>query len=291
MKKQSKYYLYDPDTRQPSAKAPRDSCDSQIHIFDQVKNYPVASTAAYHIPSATFTAATKMHKILGITRGVIVQSTAYGYDHSLLMDVLDSAGDNYRGCGIVGDQISDLQLNEMNARKINGARFNLMKMLNMFPSEAAMRNTVARVANMGWYIKIQPGPEGLLDYEDFLNTLNCRVIIDHFGRVPLNYSRSDSNLDLIERLIDKGNFWLMLSNGHKISNQDRPWKDIIKVGQRFVKQAPERMLWGSDWPHPISTKPVPNDADLFELLYSYVDNYENLKAILVENPREVFNLK
>lgn len=281
------YSHFDENTRPPLKQLPPASCDSQIHVFADPAAYDVSPYARYHAPEATTEAALKMHQILGIERGVIVQSTAYGTDHSLLIDALQLAGPGYRGCGVVDDSVGDDELQRMHDAGIRGARFNFHGTLGNAPSMDLVRRTVARVAELGWYVKFHLNGISVGDLP-ILQDISCPAVVDHFG--PLDYSRGldDDNFQRVRRLLDRGNWYVMLSNGDRRSQLGHPYDDAVSYAKAYIGAVPDRVLWATDWPHPLHTGTVPNDGDLVDLLHRYAVDDQDLQRILVDNPAELF---
>ena len=285
-----KFFPFDPNTRKPSVLPPPESCDGQFHVFGSPEKYPVRPGAGYQMPSATFAEAMKMHKILGIQRGIIVQPTTYGMDYQALLDALKAAGSDYRGCAIaaVFNEADDAYISTLHEAGVRGARFNFLKKLNMIPSPATFERTIARIRELGWYAKIQPDSSGVLEFISMFENLDIPVVIDHMGQSdPTDAVDGPTTLKIVE-LLKKGNFWALLSNGHKRSKLGYPWDDMLPIARAYIDAAPDRVLWASDWPHPVSTKQPPNDADLLELLYRYAPDEAERRKILVDNPATLF---
>lgn len=283
------YESFDPNPRVVKPRPPRGSCDGQLHVFGPIDHYPVRSGAAYVMPTATLDMALRMHRALGIDRGLIVQPTSYGTDYRALLDALEAAGANYRGCVVLNESVSDADLRDLHDRGIRAARFNFLNALNLVPSSASIRNTMARIRELGWVVKIQPPADGLVEIAaHFENIDDVPIVIDHMGRTDLDPDHPKPNLKKLFELLDKDNFWLMLSNAYRLSKRATSWDDVIPVTRALVDVAPDRIIWASDWPHPLSTKPVPNDADILEFLYRCIPDEEQQRKILVENPERLF---
>lgn len=283
------YFPFDPDPRTPERLPPPRSCDSQFHVFGAREKYPVRPGAAYEMPSATWEAAKRMHSALGIERGVIVQPTTYGADHQATLDGLAALGPNYRACAnaVVLNERDDSYVAMLHAAGVRGARFTRQGLgLGFSPEE--FRRVVARVRELGWYAKIQPEPEGIAGNPAMFDSLELPVLIDHMGRPDPRAGARDPSLALVVELLKRGNFWVMLSLGEKISKAGPPWDDVIPVARAYIEVAPDRVVWASDWPHPVSMKQPPNETDLLELLYRIARDAATLKRILVDNPAQLF---
>ncbi|TMV12655.1 amidohydrolase family protein [Arenibacterium halophilum] len=284
------YKPFHPEPRKPSKMPPPLTCDSQFHVLGDPETYPTRPGAAYHMPSATWERALHMHRQLGIERGVIVQTTTYGADHSVVLDGLASMGPNYKGCAnaLVFAEKDDAYLETMNAAGINGARFSFRQALGAVLDDAAFDAAVGKLRDLGWYMKVQPEQTGIADSVGKLDGVDIPVLIDHMGRPDAAKGADDVNITALKKLLDRGNFWVMLSLGEKISKTGAPWDDVVPLAQALIAHAPERCVWASDWPHPVSPKQPPNDAELLELFYRYAPDEAVQKQILVDNPAKLF---
>jgi 2-pyrone-4,6-dicarboxylate lactonase len=285
-----KFRLFDPNPRVPDPLPPPNSCDSQFHVFAPADRYPIRPGAAYHTPEASLAAALKMHRTLGIERGVIVQSTAYGTDYRILVDSLAEAGPNYRGIAVIDDTVTDADLQRMHDGGVRGVRFNFLKALNIRPSPELFKRSIARVQDLGWFIKIHGTGQDLLDLEPLLTPLTIEAVIDHFGNPDFGQPFAQPGVRLVQNLLKKGNWWLMLSNGDRRSKTGPPWNDAVAFARAYIDTAPDRMIWSTDWPHPLVTMDMPmkNDGELLELLYRYAPDAKTRHKILVDNPQTLF---
>jgi len=283
------YLPFDPDPRVPSVTLPPLACDSQFHVFGPPEKYPVRPGAAYEMPTATVERALHMHRTLGLQRGIIVQPTTYGADHQATLDGIAAAGANYRGCAnaAVFDGANDATLAKLHAGGIRGARFSRQS-LGIALSPYAFARAIARIRELGWFIKVQPETSGFAEQAAQYEKLDLPVIIDHMGRPNPAAGRDDPSLKKTLELLRQGNFWVMLSLAEKISRAGRPWDDVVPLMRTYIEAAPDRVIWASDWPHPVSTSQPPNEADLIELLYRATNNDEERQKILVDNPARLF---
>lgn len=284
------YLPFDPNPRTPSVALPPQTCDSQFHVFGSAEKYPVRPGAAYQMPTATWEAAKRMHDTLGIERGVIVQTTTYGADHSAMLDTLAVAGPDYRGCAnaIVFVERDDAYIDTLHAAGVRGARFSFRKELGVVLDQTQFDRAIARIRELGWYVKIQPEKDGIVGSASYYEHLDVPVLIDHMARPDPEAGADDPNLRKMVELLKKGNFWVMLSLTEKTSMAGPPWDDVIPVARAYLETAPDRCVWASDWPHPISVRQPPNDADLVEFLFRAVPDPQQRQRVLVDNPAELF---
>jgi 2-pyrone-4,6-dicarboxylate lactonase len=284
-----KFFPFDPEPRAPLKMPPPLACDSQFHVFGPAERYPVVPGAAYEMPSATVERALYMHSVLGFKRGVIVQATTYGASHENVLDALALAGPGYRGCAhaAVLKERDDAYIAKLHDAGVRGARFTRSGLGASLDAKDIER-ALARAKELGWFVKVQPEMSGIAEAIKPFRHLDVPVVIDHMGRPDPEAGDADPSLQCVLEMLSEGNTWVMLSLWEKISKQGKPWDDAVRIAQRLVEAAPQRCIWGSDWPHPVSVKQPPNDADVLELLYRTVPDEATLQRILVDNPAQLF---
>ncbi|PLP96473.1 amidohydrolase family protein [Cupriavidus pauculus] len=291
------YLPFDPNPRAPVPLPPANSCDSQFHVFGPRDRFPVRPGAAYEMPTATWEIAQRLHRTLGITRGVIVQATTYGADHAVVLDALKNLNSptgprTYLGCAnaAVLTECDDAYLEKLHDAGVRGARFTRAG-LGISMSASEQDKAFSRVKELGWYIKLQPEPDGIESQLAAYDKLNVPILLDHMGRADPTKGDADPSLRAILDRLTRGNYWVMLSLSEKISREGAPWNDVVPLAQRLVDAAPDRCVWGSDWPHPVSVKQPPNEGDLLELLYRFAPDAAMRHKILVENPANLFGFE
>ncbi|CAB3855367.1 amidohydrolase family protein [Achromobacter mucicolens] len=283
------YQAFNPNPTAPAYRLPPGSCDSQFHVFGPADRYPVRPGAAYEMPSATIETALGLHRLLGIQRGVIVQATTYGADHQVVLDGLAAAGPSYRGCAnaVVLAECDDAYIQKLHDAGVRGARFTRHGLgISMAPE--VFDRAIARIRELGWYAKFQPEPDGMMAQAAQFQNLEIPVLLDHMGRADPSAGAADPTRRLLESLLSRGNFWVMLSLTEKISRTGEPWDDVIPLAQALIAANPDRVVWGSDWPHPVSVKATPNEGRLLDQLARYAGDQATLKKILVNNPAHLF---
>jgi predicted TIM-barrel fold metal-dependent hydrolase len=181
----------------------------------------------------------------------------------------------------------DAYLQLLHDAGIRGARFTRGGLGISF-SAAEQARALARARELGWYVKVQPEPSGIADQLDAFADLEVPVLLDHMGRADPTRGDADPSLVRVLELLARGNFWVMLSLSEKISRAGRPWDDVVPLARRLVEAAPDRCVWGSDWPHPVSVKQPPNEGELLELLYRFAPDAATRRKILVDNPARLF---
>lgn len=283
---------------------PRNSCDAHLHVFGSATAYPVTNKNALYRPpeDATFEDMCKLHDELGIDRAVLVQPTIYGTDHGLLVDVLERApAGRYRGIAIIGDDISDAELQRLDQAGVRGARFNFRADFKLSPDFATLHRTLDRIGSLGWIAKIFAFGDEIVALEPELRKIRIPAVIDHMGALDYRRGTSQPAVQLILDLLRHDNWWIMLSNGDRRSNSGYPWDDAVEFGRLFFAAAPERCLWGTDWPHVHRLIRPEKDGDSecgpddelrrIALLERYVANRAARDKILVDNPARLFRFE
>ncbi len=283
------YFPFDPAPRPPTVMPPPGSCDAQFHVFGPSQRYPVRPGAAYEMPTATVERALAMHRTIGIERGVIVQATTYGADHQVVLDALAIAGPGYRACAnaAVLRERDDAYVEKLHAAGVRGARFSRQS-LGIALSDADLQRAFARLRELGWYAKVQPEAGGIVENIAAFEALEIPVLLDHMGRPDPDRGMADPSLRKVIELLGRGNFWVMLSLPEKISRAGEPWDDVLPIAQALVSAAPDRCVWASDWPHPVSVRRPPNEGALMDLLFRMVPDDDARRRVLVDNPANLF---
>jgi 2-pyrone-4,6-dicarboxylate lactonase len=289
-KRKGPFRNWERETRRPSPPPPPNSCDCQFHIYADPQIYPLSPKATYEAIDATFVDAVRMHAALGFERGVIVHSVVYGSDHRLLLDTLESLPpelrQRYRATSIVDETLSDRELERLNAAGVRAARLNIAQMFGVTPSMEAARRTIDRIRPFGWHIRLHVRGDDLLQFAELLEDIDdIQMVVDHLGHVDLARGVDQPVCRWILKMLERPNWWMMASNGNRDSALEEGWDDAVPVARAYIEAAPDRVIWATDWPHPMWTKRMMNDAEEVELLYRYVDNDPQLiRKILVDNP-------
>ena len=278
------YVKFRSDTRKPSVAPPPKSCDSQVHVFGPVDRYATRAGASYVPPAdADGEAAERMHRTLGLEYGVIVQATAYGADNRAMIDALKGRP-NYRGVAIVDDSISDQELRRMHEAGVRGARFNFWKQLNIVPTPEGFERSIARISELGWHARIHAAGDEWLGLKDLLSKPKIQMVIDHMGHPDLRGGVDQPVLKLLRDFLKRENWWVMISNADRFSPKENIWDDVAPIADAYLKTAPDRAIWCTDWPHVQYRKPMPNDAELLEFLYLVTPDSELRRKVLADNP-------
>ncbi|MFJ5959021.1 amidohydrolase family protein [Paenarthrobacter sp. NPDC092416] len=277
-------------TERASYRVPGQATDCHMHIFDPDR-FPYPSPTATPPPKSTVADYRLLQRRTGTKRTVVVTPSNYSTDNRCTLDAIAQLGlRDARGVAVIDNTFTDAQLREMNDGGIRGIRFNLTR-----PGGAGaelIRPLAERVADLGWHVQIHMTAEGIQENLARISDLPTDLVIDHMGRIPGATGTAHPAYDAILRLIDEGNTWVKLSGVYHESPVGPPsYSDRAAVGSAFARAAPERMLWGSDWPHPTASRgevPMPDDAAMLDLFASWVPRQQDRKRILVDNPEKLY---
>ena len=270
----------DSNTRTPKLKLPPGSCDCHAHVFGPQDKYPYAPKRAYTPHLSPIADYLRMLNTIGVERAVLVQSISYGTDNSAMLDALSTAGVSLRGIAVVDDQVTDRELERLHGLGVRGLRIRSL--------ESAL-NISARIAPLGWHLQIRVDSSEFGEVERLLEKLPVDVIIDHIGEAPVDAGLDGHDFRILLKMVATGHCWVKLSAPMRMSKQRFPYEDVTPYVRALVEEAPERMVWATDWPHTQMIHEMPNDGDLVDLLSVWVPDTEIRNKILVQNPALLYS--
>lgn len=268
----------------PRFTPPSGSVDCHMHLYDG--RYPAAVNATLFPPDASLEDYQQLQKRLGMQRMVIVTPSTYGTDNRIMLDGLLRSRGLARGIAVVDSSFSDDQLSSMDAAGVRGIRFNLSVGSSAIDD---LEDLAARVQALHWHVQIAPGPL-LVELAPRLTRLPGKLVIDHMGHVPQPEGVDSTAFAALMRLVEQGNTWIKLSAPYLRSKTGAPdYADVGRVARSMISHSPERMLWGSDWPHPtLSLAHKPDDAGILDLLPQWAPDAHDQALILRDNPTSLY---
>ena len=274
-------------TEAPSLKAPAGACDCHHHIYDE--RFPPGGPTARLMTNASVAEYRLLQRRIGTSRSVVVTPSAYGLRNDVTVDAIAQLGPNVtRGVAVVQPTITDAELKRLHEAGIRGIRFTLFDPKTAVTSVDMIEPLAARVSQLGWHVQIHMRGDQIADAADLLLRLPATIVFDHLGRLPQPAGILHPAFAVIRRLLDKGKTWVKLSGAYQDTKVGPPtYADTVAVARAYVQAAPERMVWGSDWPQP-TEKEKPNDAVLFDLLATWAPDEAVRRRILVENPTVLY---
>ena len=274
--------------RRPSLALPPGATDCHAHIFGPEAFHPYADTRGYTPPDCLLSHYRHMLATVGLARAVLVQPTVYGTDNAVHLAAMAEAGPGFRMVAVVDAGVTDDELARMNAAGVRGLRLNAITPggIGLEPLETL----AARVAPLGWHIQLYIGQDAIAGNESRLAALPVPVVFDHMGQATPATGTNHSGFRAMIRLLESGRGWVKLSGAYRLSAHPvPPFSDQAPIARALIAANPERMLWGSDWPHPmVNDRPMPNDGDLVDLLADWAPGEVERRRILVDNPARLY---
>jgi predicted TIM-barrel fold metal-dependent hydrolase len=275
-------------TAPAKTKAPANAADCHMHIYDP--RFAESNPRPGRNPkNATVSDYRLLQKRTGTTRVVVVTPRNYATDNRVTVDALAQLGGNGRGVAVVRPTVTDAELKSLNDAGIRGIRFSLGGP-NAVVTWDMVEPLSARVNALGWHLQFNVDGDDIVAHADLLRRLPSQMVFDHLGHPKLPAGTDDPSHAVLRGLIDRGRTWIKLSGAYSNSKAGPPdYPEATKIAQAFVKAAPQRMVWGSDWPHPSEQNgTLPDDALLFDLLAVWAPDEAVRKRILVDNPESLY---
>jgi 2-pyrone-4,6-dicarboxylate lactonase len=278
----------DPNTRTPKFKPPPLACDAHCHVFGPAAKFPYAPDASYWPSDAPFEGLQKLHSILGIERAVIVHASCHGPDMRATLDAIARSGGKYRGTAIIDESYGDKEFQAMQDGGIRGVRFNFVKHLGGRPDMGFFKRTIQRLEAMGWHLILHLDAVDLVEFEQMFRSLRVPFVIDHMGRVRAADGLEQQPFKVLLEFMKLDNCWVKVCGPERVSSMGPPFADAVPFAQKLIAAAPDRILWGTDWPHPNVGKHMPNDGDLMDLFALMAPDPAVQKKVLVDNPARLY---
>ncbi len=278
--------------KRPSRLLPALACDSHMHVFDP--RFAPSPHWQRTPPDAPVAAYRRLQRRLGTSRAVVVTPSTYGTDNACTLDALDQLGEGARGVAVVDASVSDGELARLAARRVRGLRVNFVSPQSWGTTTPEMLATlagkVARHADCaGWHVQVLAHPEQIVALAPVLQSLPVPLVIDHLGRIDPAEGPAAPAYGALRRLLDGGNTWVKLSGAYMRSAVQGPgYEDTLPLGRALVQAAPERLVWGSDWPHTTEAPGTVDDAGLVDLLQAWAGSDAAMDRILVDNPARLY---
>lgn len=272
----------------PRLDAPEGACDCHHHIYDG--RFPVSPHWRQGFPPGAAVADYRLlQQRLGLTRSVVVQPSTYGVDNRCLVDALGQFGAASRGVAVVDTEVKDAELRTLADAGVRAIRVNFVSPQTWGTTTPEVLTTLAkRVSPLGWHVQLLMTADQIVTHESVIRTLPTPVVIDHLGRIPQPDGIKHPAFAAVRRMLDGGRTWLKVTEPYEDSKLGPPYADSSEVARAYVQAAPERILWGTDWPHPTQRGTKPDDALLLDLLADWAPDQRTRRRILVENPAELF---
>jgi 2-pyrone-4,6-dicarboxylate lactonase len=283
------YLPFHPAPSKPAFVPPKGAIDAHCHVFGPGAVFPYAPERKYTPCDAPKEKLFALRDFLGFERNVIVQASCHGRDNRALVDALEVAGDRARGVAVVSPDIDDDDLKQMDEAGVRAVRFNFVKRLvDATPREVFLR-TADRIARLGWHIVVYFEAADLEGLTPFLRQLPTKVVVDHMGRPDVAKGVEHADFQrFIALLDDNPTIWTKVSCPERLTVAGPPYDDVVPFARTLVERFPDRVLWGTDWPHPNMTSHMPDDGALVDVIPRIARDTTLQRALLVDNPMSLY---
>ena len=283
------YLPFHPNPTKPSYIPPKGAVDAHCHVFGPSAIFPYAPERKYTPCDAPKEKLFELRDYLGFERNVIVQASCHGRNNDALVDALRSSNDMARGVAVVSPDISDDELTEMDEAGVRAVRFNFVKRLVDSTPKEVFLEVAERIAKLDWHIVVYFEAPDLEDLIPFLNQLPTTIVVDHMGRPDVTKGVDHPDFQRFVSLLDENeNIWTKVSCPERLTVAGPPYDDVIEFGKSLVARFPDRVLWGTDWPHPNMKSHVPDEGVLVDVIPRIAPAEELQQKLLVENPMKLY---
>jgi predicted TIM-barrel fold metal-dependent hydrolase len=281
----------DPDPHQPKIRLPPLACDCHAHIAGPKSAYPYSPRRIYTPPDALLPAYLGMLGILGVERAVLIQPSVYGTDNRAMLDAMAKAGDRFRGVAVVDDAVTDAELEKMHAAGVRGVRINVVDVAEdkgVIPM-ASLRRLAERIKPLGWHVEFLMHADEFPDLDAQFADFPVDIVLGHLGYMRTDKGLGAPGFHALLRLMRAGRCWVKLTGPYRISVDGMPYPDVTPFAHALIDAAPQRVIWGTDWPHVMVKSAMPNDGALCDLLLDWVPDENIRRKVLVENPAKLYD--
>jgi 2-pyrone-4,6-dicarboxylate lactonase len=273
----------------PTFAPPPGSIDAHCHVFGPMADFPFSPKAKYLPEDAGPDALFALHDMLGFSRSVIVQASCHGTDNRATLDAIARSAGRCRGVAVVDPDISDCELDALHAGGIRGVRFNFLKRLVDDAPKDRFLDIAGRIGRLGWHVVVYFEADLLAELRPFLSAIPVPVVIDHMGRPDVRQGPKGEDLMALRRLLDsRADYFTKVSCADRLDASGPPYRDFVEAVRPLVADYPDRVLWGTDWPHPNMEKILPDDGALVDLIPQIAPTGELQRKLLIENPERLY---
>ena len=268
---------------------PPDACDAHCHVFGPAARFPFSPDRAYTPPDSGIDEFERLQHRLGLSRAVFVQASCHGTDNAAMVDALERGGGRYAGVAMIDESFSYGDIARLHDAGVRGTRFNFVAHLGGAPDLEVFWRLVERVQPFGWHIVLHFDAKDLPTYADLLDAMPCAYVIDHMARVPVTDGIDQEPFQQLLELMRDERCWVKISGAERLTaDGPPPYDDVVPYARALIAAAPDRVLWGTDWPHP-NVRHMPDDGDLVDLLAEFAPDEALRNQILVRNPETLYD--
>ena len=278
-----------PNPSKPKFVVPAGAVDAHCHVFGPGDTFPFAPERKYTPCDASWEQLFALRDFLGFEKNVVVQATCHGADNSALLDVLQRANDKARGVVTVKSDIEMAELERMHALGVRGVRFNYVKRLVDPKPDDYYRGIIDKIKSLGWHVVLYFEPADLKEKWNFFTSLGVPVVVDHMGRPDVSKPLDNEDFALFQKFMRENDVWAKVSCPDRLTVSGSPlYADVVPFARAIVEEFSDRVLWGTDWPHPNMKKEMPDDGILVDYVPSIAVTPELQTKLLVTNPNNLY---
>jgi 2-pyrone-4,6-dicarboxylate lactonase len=277
----------DPKPIKPKYAPPPDACDAHCHIFGPADRFPYAPERRYTPPDSPKEKLRALHQRLGLSRAVLVQASCHGGDNRAMLDAIAWSGGSWRGVAMVEANTTARELEALHKGGVRGVRFNFVRHLGGSPDPRVFERTLEMIAPLRWHVVLHFDAEDIEAHADLFRRMRLPFVIDHMGRVDAAHGLEQKPFAMLLDLMKNPLAWVKVSGPERISAAGRPFHDAMPFVAALAEATPDRVLWGTDFPHP-NVRFMPNDGELVDLFSRAIPDESVRRRILVDNPARLY---
>jgi predicted TIM-barrel fold metal-dependent hydrolase len=270
---------------------PRRSCDTHAHIMGPKARYDYSPARVYTPPDCLLTDYLHMLDTLGVERAVLVQPSVYGTDNTVMLEAMKTADGRLRGVAVVGEDISDTELKELDTAGVRGVRVNIVDVKNRKPGTlpmASLSKLAGRIASLGWHMEFLMHADEFPDLDRAFADFPVEIVLGHLGYMNIGQKPEAPGFQALLRLMKTGRAWVKLTGPYRITGEPLPYRDTAPFAHALLDANRERVIWGTDWPHVMLKGAMPNDGDLADVLLEWIPDAGLREQVLVRNPAKLY---
>lgn len=278
-----------PNPTKPKFVVPAGAVDAHCHVFGPGDIFPFAPERKYTPCDASREQLFALRDFLGFEKNVVVQATCHGSDNSALLDVLEHSSDKARGVVTVKADVTEAELERMHAIGVRGVRFNYVKRLVDPKPDDYYRGIIEKIKPLGWHVVLYFEPADLAEKWNFFTSLGVPIVVDHMGRPDVSKPLDNPDFELFLKFMRENDVWAKVSCPDRLTVSGSPlYADVVPFAKTVVEQFADRVLWGTDWPHPNMKKEMPDDGILVDYVPSIAVTSDLQQKLLVTNPNNLY---
>ena len=277
--------------RAPKLQMPALACDTHAHVLGPAARYDYSPARVYTPPDCLMNDYRHMLDTLGVTRAVLVQPSVYGTDNAAMLDAMKTDPQRLRGVAVVDPAVADSELKSMHAAGVRGVRVNIVDVKDRKPGTLpldVLRRLAARIAPMGWHMEFLMHADEFPDMDQSFADFPVPIVLGHLGYMKTSLGLKAPGFQALLRLMQAGKAWVKLTGPYRISGQPMPHADTTPYAHALMQANPDRVIWGTDWPHVMHKGATPNDGEMCDLLLAWVPDAAQRERVLVSNPARLY---